>query len=314
VPSLRILYDVDGWAYHNQALALQKYAPADFDVSIASLPGPADAAVALGDQPVDVLFLLGKSKTQAVRETLQQRGWPSKFAAGWCAGFPRGIDLFNRIRSSADVWIFNNHTTWEAIGRPPRSYAIPNGVDLDVYRMTRPIERREPRVLWTGSERFRQLKGYDDIMLPVQEKLHTAGIPCELLLVDSYRPQKTRAEMVDWYNSGTVLVCASQTEGTPNPALEAAACGCTVVSTPVGNMPELIRHDVNGYLAPRDPDALADAIGLACENYPRLARAMGQDIQAWHWAARREFFDVFRELIASGHQDVGPCTSPTSSC
>ncbi|MEO8601389.1 MAG: glycosyltransferase [bacterium] len=37
-------------------------------------------------------------------------------------------------------------------------------------------------------------------------------------------------------------------EGTPNPALEAAACGCTVVSTPVGTLPELIRDAANGYL------------------------------------------------------------------
>jgi glycosyltransferase involved in cell wall biosynthesis len=304
VPRLKVLYDVDGWAYHNEALALQKYAPADFDVSIAPVPDPADAAVALGDRPVDVVFVLGYVNTPAVREALQRSGWPAKLVAGWCAGFPRGIDLFNRLRRYADAWIINNRTTWEAMGRPPRSYAIPNGVDLDVYTITRPRERRDPKVLWTGSERFRQLKGYDDIMLPVQQQLRAAGIPCELLLVDSRGPHKrTRTEMVDWYNSGTVLVCASQSEGTPNPALEAAACGCTVVSTPVGNMPELIRHDVNGYLAPRDPDALAAAIRLACEHHPRLARAMGHDIQAWHWAKRIEFFDVFREVIG-GAQDV----------
>ena len=29
--SLRILYDVDGWAFHHVARALQRHAPADFD-------------------------------------------------------------------------------------------------------------------------------------------------------------------------------------------------------------------------------------------------------------------------------------------
>ena len=47
--------------------------------------------------------------------------------------------------------------------------------------------------------------------------------------------------MAAWYDTGTVYVVASQFEGTPNPALEAASAGCVVVSTPVGNMPELIR-------------------------------------------------------------------------
>jgi len=299
LPSLRILYDVDGWAYHNQALALRKYAPADFDVSIAALARPEDAAVALGDAPVDVVFLLGESKTQAVRETFRQRGWRSKLVAGWCNGFPHRIALFNRMRCAADAWIFNNQTTWEATGRLPQTWMIPNGVDLDVFTMTRRPEVRTPKVLWTGSARCRALKGYDDILLPVQKQLRAGGIECELLLVDPLSVHKrSTPEMIDWYNHGTVLVCASQSEGTPNPALEAAACGCTVVSTPVGNMPELIRHDVNGYLVERNPAALVGAITLACENYPRLARAMQQDIQTWHWAARTpEFFRVFREVL-----------------
>src|SRR5262245_25775439 len=98
MPTLRILYDVDGWAYHNQALALQKYAPADFTVSIASLRRPDDAPDALGEQPVDVVFLLGETKTAVVRAALRQRGWRSKLVAEWCNGFPHRIGLFNHVR------------------------------------------------------------------------------------------------------------------------------------------------------------------------------------------------------------------------
>ena len=299
MPSLRILYDIDGWAFHNQALALQKYAPSDFSVSIAALASAEDAPIALGDRPVDLVFLWGESKTKAVRDTLQQRRWQSKLVAGWWTGFPYRIGLFNRMRDHADAWIFNNLSTWEAFGRLPRTSMIPNGVDLDGYTVKNPIESRLPKVLWTGSEHYRELKGYDEIMVPVQEKLRAHGIDCELLLVDPRSAHKRNAaEMADWYNSGTVLVCASRSEGTPNPALEAAACGCTVVSTPVGNMPELIRHGVNGYLVERNADAVATAAQLACENYVRLASAMQQDIQAWHWADRSpEFFQVFREVL-----------------
>jgi hypothetical protein len=32
-----VLYDVDGWAYHNRALALQKYSPEGFDIRIAGM-------------------------------------------------------------------------------------------------------------------------------------------------------------------------------------------------------------------------------------------------------------------------------------
>jgi hypothetical protein len=37
VPTVRVIYDVDGWAYHRRALALQRQAPDDLDVSIAPL-------------------------------------------------------------------------------------------------------------------------------------------------------------------------------------------------------------------------------------------------------------------------------------
>ncbi len=46
------------------------------------------------------------------------------------------------------------------------------------------------------------------------------------------------------------------TEGTPNPALEAASAGCVVVSTRVGNMPPLRRQAWN--LARSFADFVAD--------------------------------------------------------
>ena len=48
-----------------------------------------------------------------------------------------------------------------------------------------------------------------------------------------------RMEMLDFYNDIGTLVCFSESEGTPNPILEAAACGRAVLSTKVGNFPVL---------------------------------------------------------------------------
>jgi glycosyl transferase family 1 len=299
LPSLKIIYDAKGWAYHNKALALQKYAPSDFEVSIVSLPRPEVAASALENEPVDLVFLLGESKVRAVREILQQRRWRSKLVAGWSCGFPHRLGEFYAMRDAADAWIFNNQECWDRTGRLPRTHMIANGVDLEVFKVTRPLADRAPAVLWVGSERYRRLKGYEHFLLPLQEQLRAAGIACELLLADSAGPHKrTPQQMADWYNRGTVFVCASESEGTPNPALEAAACGCTVVSTRVGNMPELIRDDVNGYLVDWELAALSAGVQMACEHYHRLATHMQTDVQAWHWAERSgEFFRLFREIL-----------------
>ena len=201
--------------------------------------------------------------------------------------------------------IFNNRECWERTGRWPETCVIPNGVDLDVFRVTRPLETRRPRVLWTGSELYRQLKGYDDLILPLRKRLEAQGVECDVRLVDSFgRNRWTPEEMAEWYDSGTVLVCASEAEGTPNPALEAAACGCVIVSTRVGNMPDLIRSGANGYLVQRDLEALFEGVQAALAQYEVLARQMQEDIRGWGWAERSQpYFALFRELLAA---DGGP--------
>jgi len=104
--------------------------------------------------------------------------------------------------------------------------------------------------------------------------------------------------MAQWYNTGTVYVCTSLAEGTPNPALEAASCGCTIVSTPVGNMPELIEHGVNGYIVKWDVEAFLEHALTAINHQAALAQNMLKAIESWNWAERsKEFYNLFRKLI-----------------
>jgi glycosyltransferase involved in cell wall biosynthesis len=308
VPDLHILYDVDGWAYHARARALRKHAPADFTVSMAAIRdagGVRDIHAVLGDAPVDLMLVLDSALARPVLDAVQARGWRTRVIGAWNRGWPHHLPrLFERYRVT-DYMIFNNRDAWERTGRWPDTCVLPNGVDLDVFRVTRPLETRRPRVLWTGSELFRHLKGYDDLILPMRARLEAQGIECDVRLVDSFGHDRwTPEEMAEWYNSGTILVCASETEGTPNPALEAAACGCVVVSTRVGNMPELIRSGVNGYLVERSLLALLEGVEAASARYPALARQMQQDIRPWGWAKRSQpYFALFRELLAA---DGGP--------
>ena len=104
--------------------------------------------------------------------------------------------------------------------------------------------------------------------------------------------------MARWYNSGVVYVCASKTEGTPNPALEAAACGCPIVSTKVGNMPELIKDGYNGYIVERSVDQLYNAILKTIKHKDEMSKNMQKAIADWDWAERSKvYYDLFRRLI-----------------
>ena len=327
---LLILYDVDGWAYHFRAQALARYAPTDFRVRIAAvdvLDGrpedhaatpdetelwschhgqrlqPATVATAvdriLGDTAPDLVFVLCHHQAKRVRRAVRDRNWPTKIVVSWNNGWPRRVAEFQATRALADAMIVNNRDYWERAGRLPGTYPIANGVDLETFRLVTPLGERSPRVLWCGSQYHRHVKGYDALVVPVFERLEASGIACEALLVDSRGPERLdRSAMADWYNTGTVFMCASESEGTPNTALEAAASGCTVVTTRVGNMPELIIDAVNGVFVERNIGSLEQGVRQAVADHLRLATHLHADIQSWDWKTRApEFFQVFRDLL-----------------
>ncbi len=311
---LRILYDVPGWAYHGYARGIQEYAPPDFDVSIS--PIKVDGRLLpwdeiLGSTPPDLLFLLDYGRAVEVNCEISARGWTTVLMVAWSRGWPSDVMRFWPAYCVADAVLVSNLASWERLGRLPRSYSIPYGVDGQIFKVQTPIEQRKPRVLWVGSQYFRTLKGYDDYIVPLATRLGELGIECDIRLVDSFGADKaTPAQMSDWYNSGTVLVCASESEGTPTPPIEAAACGCTVVSTRVGNMPELIRDGVNGYLVDRSVDGLLDGVLAATEHYARLATQMQEDVRPWLWYHRSyQYYQMFREVLGMEGEGAAPAPS-----
>jgi len=244
VVDLLITYDLEGWAYHRRALALARHAPADFSVRIAPLntqnrdriDHAAIRDAVLGDVAPDLLFVLCYHQAKGMRQALAERGWHTRLIASWNNGWPSREADFRKVFAHTDAVLINNREYWERAGKPPGSVAISNGVDLQTFCLSRPIEGRRPRVLWCGSQYHRQLKGYDDFVMPLFSQLRSEGIECEALLVDSQQEDKRSAqEMAAWYNSATVLVVTSESEGTPNPALEAAACGCTLAAGTCGS-------------------------------------------------------------------------------
>lgn len=309
---IKIFYDSPGWAYHRRASCLQDHAPEDFVTEIGPLRGRDDLEAGLRTGPYDLVFVLPVHETAVVRAAVRARGWATKVVGSWNSGWPHQSADFQRAYDIADAMVVNNRGAWENSGRLPRAHYLPNGVDLDVFRVRVPVERRQPRVLWTGSRYHREIKAYDLRIRPLRERLTAAGIECDFALVDSFAPPRSFEQMAQWYNAGTVFVCASQSEGTPNTALEAAACGCTLVSTPVGNMPDLIRHDRNGYLVdPESPD-LAGTVLRAIENYPRLAAELQRDIRKWSWSeASLGFYALFRSALGAAGTTATPRKEPS---
>ena len=75
------------------------------------------------------------------------------------------------------------------------------------------------------------------------------------------------ARMRDIYAAADVFVTPSLEENLPNTIMEAMACGTACVGFEVGGIPEMIEHQVTGYVAQAfDPADLAKGIQWSLNN------------------------------------------------
>lgn len=180
------------------------------------------------------------------------------------------------------------------------TFYTPNGVDTRFYR---PNLDKAPssllRVGWAGSltNMGPGYRGYHEFIVPAAAAVERV----ELLTAAREDMWRGPEEMREFYRSLDVYVCASRTEGTPNPCLEAAACGVPLLTTCVGNMPELVRHGINGFFVERDVDDIARNLRTLRDDInlrTAMASQIQNDIQAWDWSLRsRAYRQMFEEMV-----------------
>ncbi len=166
----------------------------------------------------------------------------------------------------------------------------PNGVDADFFRPidTPKYPSNQIRVGWVG--KIKAAKNYSTFE-DVRGKLDGNNFEFDVIAPqkNAFKSElRSAKEMRKYYQGLDYYLCTSWHEGTPNPALEAAACGVPVITTRVGNMPELIEHGVNGFFV----DPQAGTIVAELKNIQRLTpqehRAMSTKIRDrivkdWTW-------------------------------
>jgi len=148
-------------------------------------------------------------------------------------------------------------------------YVVPNGVDPENYHPSLPeTERRGVGVVYHGGAvkdpkliiavLNRLTRSRPDLPLYVFSSYpRPAGLPATTTFVRYPSLEVAR----DLYSRSQVWFLASRSEGLPNPMLEAASCGCALVSTDWGGAGDIIEHGCSGLIVSvGDEDAMVAAI------------------------------------------------------
>ena len=285
-----IVYDVPGWAHHNRALALQKYAPLNFQVDICQWSDIGWDNL----RQYELIFTIDQASFNAPKLRAYTH---SILVTSHNSDRNRRHSLFVKTASRSDFTICNNKSAFEFFGRRQKTCYIGNGVDTEFWKSYEAGDRPY-RVLWTGSENPRKGKGYDDVIKPLESLLSQQGIPFDFRPIKDINDSRVmnREQMRDWYNTGRYILCSSHSEATPNTTLEGMACGCIPVTTAVGNIVDIGQGAV---VVERDAKAFLVGISEAIIYSGALLKECQEVLKDWGYNRRaRVFFDLFRRLIA----------------
>lgn len=163
-------------------------------------------------------------------------------------------------------------------------------LDFSTFKITRRLEERHgrvgyigtlskskgvlnfleaiPRVLEEKSEIEFLIGGSGPLQKEIDVYLENRGLKCKVKLL-GWIPHD---ELPNYLNDFKLLVLPSYTEGLPNIILEAMACGTTVLATPVGAIPDLIKDRETGFVMEENsPECIARNI-IRALNHHNLER------------------------------------------
>jgi glycosyltransferase involved in cell wall biosynthesis len=182
-----------------------------------------------------------------------------------------------------------------------RAHVIAAGVDLALFA---PMNRDEARrrlgwstgpVVLFGAWRARAVKRFWLAEQAVRG-LADLGVVARLESLENVLPE----DVPLYLNAADCLLLTSRHEGSPNVVKEAAACGCPVVSVPVGDVSEVLDGVTPGAVVPADPAALAAALrgvlrdGRRSDGRARIAaRHAAPDVAA-------RVAEVYRGAVGAG--------------
>ncbi|WP_201864663.1 glycosyltransferase [Microvirga soli] len=342
-PNIALVVDVEDWAFHNIATQVQRNLKDKFDFDIIPLQAIDDDLfrLMLMMEGYDAAHFFWRQHLHAlagsyVKQKAASFGFDlDELHKRYLANRPITTSVYDHLflepnQIEERMHVFQSVTGYSVsserlnriysniIGYPQPSAVLTDGVDLERFRPApRALSTRADRPLvvgWAGnsawSSEIEDFKGFRTLLAPAIEELAAEGVPLTGHFADKQIRMIPHREMPEYYSQIDVFVCSSKIEGTPNPVLEAMACGVPVISTDVGIVPEVFGTKQRDFiLQQRTKDCLKQALRRLHENrgvLKELSEENLSSIQAWAWAEKARLFGPFFEGMISKFHESKP--------
>lgn len=211
-----------------------------------------------------------------------------------------------------------------------RLQVIPNFIDTECFspesdgrKKARNSLRLGDEFVWLAVGRLVKQKDYPNLLRAV----HALGVERTTILVAGGGPLAaelrdlsnslglraqvrfcgTSEDLLDLYNAADAFVMSSRFEGLSVALLEAASMALPAVTTDAGGNPEIVQHEITGYVVPcGNSSALANAMRRMMQIPESERRAMGRNARAVCIERYRtetviqQWLDLYAEVLHHG--------------
>jgi teichuronic acid biosynthesis glycosyltransferase TuaC len=174
--------------------------------------------------------------------------------------------VFNKlILKKANFVIVKSPELNQKLPESHNKHIIPNGVNMSLFQPSNHEEARKA-LNWDANKIHILFASYPERMeknYPLAEAAIRILAGEGLSVETHYIKDIPFTQMPDYYNAADVLLLTSFYEGSPNVIKEAMACNCPIVSTPVGDVAQVINGTEGCYLSTFEAEDVAERIKSA---------------------------------------------------